>query len=175
MIILWAIGLLLFASFLLIVFRGAPFVPTRVQDIDELFKLHDFKKDEILIDLGSGDGRVLIEAAKRGLKSVGYELNPFLMVYSWFRVRKLPHTTVRLEDFWRAKLPVNTAVVFVFLAGPFMNKLDRKLQNEATRLGHSIELISYGMQVPKKLEATKRGAFVVYSYEPQTLSPIKPS
>ena len=35
-----------------------------------------------IVDLGSGDGRIVIEAAKRGIPAEGVELNPWLVLYS---------------------------------------------------------------------------------------------
>lgn len=166
MSLLWAFGALLFASFLLIVFRGAPFVPTRSRDLEDLFSLYRFKKGDILVDLGSGDGRVLAEASRRGIVSVGYELNPFLVWYSRLKLRSTPLTKVKFEDFWTAKLPKETVVVFVFLAGPFMVKLDRKLSREADRLGHDLLLVSYGVKMPGRTPETQQGGFLTYRYEP---------
>jgi SAM-dependent methyltransferase len=165
MSLLGALGALLFICFLMIVFRGAPFVPTRGKDIEELFELYQFKKGDVLIDLGSGDGRVLAAAATRGIASVGYELNPFLVAYSRYKLRNYPGTDVRLQDFWLSKMPRGTAVVFVFLAGPFMKKLDTKIQREAVRLGHDITLVSYGVKVPGKPPEMQRGGFIVYRYK----------
>lgn len=164
-ILYWLLGLL-GVSFLLIVFRGAPYVPTHAKDIEALFGLYSFKKSDILVDLGSGDGRVLAAAARHGIRSVGYELNPFLAVLSKARLAKLtPRPEVKIADFWTHKLPSETAVVFVFLAKPFMQKLDAKLAREATRLGHDIVLISYGMQISGREPDTMHGAMVVYRYK----------
>lgn len=164
-ILYWLVGLL-GASFLLIVFRGAPFVPTHGKDIEQLFKLYTFKKNDLLVDLGSGDGRVLAAASRHGVGSVGYELNPFLALYSRKKLASLrPRPEVRIADFWTTKLPDHTAVVFVFLAKPFMQKLDVHLEREAERLGHDIVLISYGMQIADREPETLKGAMVVYRYK----------
>ena len=55
-------------------------------------------------------------------------------------------------------------VVFVFLAGPFMMKLDRKLTREAERLGHDILLVSYGMKIPGKKVEARQGGLLTYRY-----------
>lgn len=164
--ILWTLFGLFFVSFLLIVLRGAPFVPTRHRDLDDLFSFHRFKKSEVLVDLGSGDGRVLRAAAERGIHAVGYELNPFLALASrlWLR-RYGERVRVHLADFWTVPLPDTTVVVFVFLADPFMKKLDLKLQQEATRLGHDIVLVSYGSLVPTRSPEATRGGFTSYRYK----------
>lgn len=164
MILLWSFLALLGASFLLIVVRGAPYVPTHGRDIEKLFELYRFRSSDVLVDLGSGDGRVLAAAAHRGIRAVGYELNPFLYWYSRIKLRSAEQVEVRLEDFWTSKLPDETAVVFVFLAGPFMAKLDRKLTKEAERLGHDILLVSYGMKVPSKTIEAQAGGLLTYRY-----------
>ena len=54
-----------------------PYVPTPTAVLDEMLKMADVKKDDILYDLGSGDGRIPIEAAKRfGTRGVGIDLDP---------------------------------------------------------------------------------------------------
>ena len=164
MILLWGFMALLGASFLLIVLRGAPYVPTHERDLDKLFSLYQFRKNDVLIDLGSGDGRVLAAAACRGVRAIGYELNPFLYWYSKVKLHGTKLAEVRLEDFWTSELPDETAVVFVFLAGPFMAKLDRKLTKEAERLGHDVLLVSYGMKVPEKRIEAQAGGLLAYRY-----------
>lgn len=165
MTLLWIVGLVLFASFLLIVVRGAPYVPTHSGDIERLFGLYTFKPGDVLVDLGSGDGRVLSAAASRGIQAVGYELNPFLAVYSMVRLRRHSQVSVKMTDFWLSSLPDNTVVVFVFLAGPFMAKLDRHLQREAQRLGHEVTLISYGMKITDRTPSRTEGGFICYQYK----------
>lgn len=162
----WVVGAALFVSFLLIVLRGAPFVPTRQRDIDDLFDLYRFRPGDGFVDLGSGDGRMLAAAARRGIQSVGYELNPFLVAYSRWALRGItPRPQVRWEDFWSSKLPDGASVVFVFLAGPFMRRLDAKLAREAARLGRDLTLVSYGVSVPGRKPVKSRGAYLVYTYK----------
>lgn len=54
-----------------------PFVPTPNEVVDEMLSMAGVKKDDLLYDLGSGDGRIPITAAKRfGTKGVGIDLDP---------------------------------------------------------------------------------------------------
>jgi SAM-dependent methyltransferase len=54
----------------------APFVPSPPDVVTTMLQLADVKKDEMLFDLGCGDGRIIIEAAQKfGAKAVGVELN----------------------------------------------------------------------------------------------------
>ena len=44
---------------------GGPFVPTPQSVVDEMLKMADVRKDDYVIDLGSGDGRIVLTAARR--------------------------------------------------------------------------------------------------------------
>jgi SAM-dependent methyltransferase len=60
-------------------FQGydVPFVPTPLEVVDEMLRLARVKAGDILYDLGCGDGRIVIEAAKRyGVKAVGIDIDP---------------------------------------------------------------------------------------------------
>ncbi len=54
-----------------------PFVPTPYEVIEDMLRFADLKKGDILYDLGCGDGRIVIEAAKRaGIRAVGIDIDP---------------------------------------------------------------------------------------------------
>jgi len=70
-----------------------------------MLKLGQVSSKDTLIDLGSGDGRILIAAACLGAKAVGYEINPFLVWKSrrlirQARLEKL--AKVYWKSFWQA-------------------------------------------------------------------------
>lgn len=55
----------------------APYLPTPQVVVEEMLKLADVKGNDILYDLGSGDGRIVVMAAKKlGTRGVGVELDP---------------------------------------------------------------------------------------------------
>ena len=59
---------------------AGPYVPTPWEIVHEMLKLADVGKDDLLYDLGSGDGRLVITAAKRhGARGMGVELQPQLV------------------------------------------------------------------------------------------------
>jgi tRNA G37 N-methylase Trm5 len=54
-----------------------PFVPTPQVVVDRMLELAKVGKDDVVYDLGSGDGRIVISAAKKyGATGVGIDLNP---------------------------------------------------------------------------------------------------
>jgi hypothetical protein len=154
-----------------VAFRGAPYVPThKVTIIAALELLQPYlRKGDIILDLGSGDGSVLMHAVKNGYRAVGYELNPLLNFIAWLRCwRKHMHVTIHLHDYWLASWPTDTKAVFVFLAGPYMNKLKRKLDAEMTRRTEPLLVVSNGFAIPGVLP--KKISNGLYLYE---LKPIK--
>ena len=57
-----------------------PFVPTPIEVVDRMLELAEVKKGDVVYDLGSGDGRIVIRAAKRyGARGVGVEIDPDLV------------------------------------------------------------------------------------------------
>jgi tRNA G37 N-methylase Trm5 len=58
----------------------APFVPTPEEVVTRMLELAEIEHGDVLYDLGSGDGRIVIAAAKKyGIKAVGFEINPALV------------------------------------------------------------------------------------------------
>jgi ubiquinone/menaquinone biosynthesis C-methylase UbiE len=53
-----------------------PYVPTPQDVVDRMLDMAKLTKNDFHMDLGSGDGRIAITAAKRGARSVGIDLNP---------------------------------------------------------------------------------------------------
>ena len=54
-----------------------PYVPTPQDVVDKMLELAGVKKGEVVYDLGSGDGRIIVTAAKKyGVKAVGFEIDP---------------------------------------------------------------------------------------------------
>lgn len=57
--------------------RGAPWVPTSLRMVHKMLELAEVGPDDLLYDLGCGDGRLLISAARRyGARAVGIEIDP---------------------------------------------------------------------------------------------------
>jgi len=54
-----------------------PYVPTKQEVVEEMLKLANVKPGDVVYDLGCGDGRIVITAAKKfGATGVGVDLNP---------------------------------------------------------------------------------------------------
>src|SRR5512147_664640 len=60
--------------------ESIPFVPSPMYVVQKMIEVAQIKKGDILYDMGSGDGRIVIEAAKKyGIRGVGIDLNPELV------------------------------------------------------------------------------------------------
>lgn len=144
MIWLWIAGALVII-FGIVVFRGAPYVPSQKRYIKQAFQdLYPLSSKDLLVDIGSGDGIVLRQAAKFGAQTVGYEINPLLVLLSKFISRRQPLISIKLADYWKSSFPDATTVVYVFAVTRDVKRVMEKIQNEANRIGHKINVISYG-------------------------------
>ena len=65
-----------------------PFVPSPQVVVDKMIELAGVKKGDVVYDLGSGDGRIVIAAAKRGARAVGFEIDPELVGESRANIKK---------------------------------------------------------------------------------------
>lgn len=87
-----------------------------------------------LLDVGSGDGRIVFTAAKLGFKAVGVELNPILVLYS--RISALLNKQYNETRFYRKNLwtfnllPYNNIVIFG--VEQMMMEFEKKLLQEAS-------------------------------------------
>lgn len=151
-----------------VAFRGAPYVPTHRSTIREAFELVELEKGDLVVDLGSGDGSVLLAAARKGYRAVGYELNPILNLVAWLRCwRQHLHVKIHLHDFWLASWPPDTKAVFVFLAGPYMKKLRRKLDAEMAKRSEPLYVISNGFSIPGALPQKIHKGLYLYKLMPR--------
>ncbi len=62
---------------------GAPWAPTSRSIVREMLSMADVKPDEVVYDLGSGDGRIILAAARKfHAKSVGIDINPLWVFWT---------------------------------------------------------------------------------------------
>lgn len=153
------VAILLFAG---VVAFGAPYLPTLSKRVDDAIDLLDLKPGQTMLELGSGDGRLLLAAAKRGIRSVGYELNPLLVVYSWLltmRYRRL--VRVRWGNYWRAEWPQSDAM-YVFLLQPYMSKLYKKVAQY--RKDREYKVVSFAFHFTEHKPVKERNGMFLYVF-----------
>jgi tRNA G37 N-methylase Trm5 len=66
-----------------------PYVPTPQEVVDRMLELAEVKKGDVVYDLGSGDGRIVVTAAKKyGVKAIGFEIDPQRIKESHENIKK---------------------------------------------------------------------------------------
>lgn len=126
--------------------RGAPYVAAKDGSVRVMLDLAALKPGETLVDLGSGDGRLLIAAARTGARAVGYDINLFLVWYARWRIRRLGLSElaeVRWGNLWKAELGRADAVA-IFGFSDIMAGLAEKLSAEL-RPGARVVSLRYGL------------------------------
>jgi 16S rRNA A1518/A1519 N6-dimethyltransferase RsmA/KsgA/DIM1 with predicted DNA glycosylase/AP lyase activity len=155
------VALALAACFGGVLLFGAPYLPTLRPQVQVALDLARLKPGQTLLELGCGDGRVLIAAAEQGATVVGYELNPLLAGIAWLRTRRYRgKVRVVWGDFWRYDWPP-ADVIFTFLLPRYMAKLDKKcIQYHNT----PVKLVSFAFEIPGKEPVKKRDGVFMYEY-----------
>lgn len=128
----------------------APFVATPTPVVRQMLILAELKSGEILYDLGSGDGRAVIMAAKDfGAKSVGVELREDLVKRALSNIHELSLETkaqVFQNDIFKVDLS-QADVVFLYLTTSANEKVKPKLETElksgARIVSHDYEILGW--------------------------------
>src|ERR1035437_1401593 len=119
----------------ILVTKGAPFVVSDPAKRKTMLKLADIKKGESLVDLGSGDGTLVILFAKAGANAYGYEINPFLVWKSRRKIKKEQiesSAIIYWKSFWLENLS-KYDIITVYGIKFIMKDLEKKLQKEAKK------------------------------------------
>lgn len=146
-------------SFGLVVFFGAPYLPTLHDQQESALDLLNLKEGQTLLELGSGDGRILKSAARQGIKAIGFELNPILVFISrinCYRYRSL--VTIKCQNFWTVKLPEADGV-YVFLLSKYMERLNKKIIRDYSK---KVKLVSFAFAIPSQTPLAKKDGLYLY-------------
>jgi len=120
--------------------KGALFLPSHKKKINTMIELAQIKEGTRIIDLGSGDGAVVLESACKGAHAVGVEFNPFLVCYSRWRVRHkgfTNHIRIIQGDLMEYSLN-NVDIVFLYLLPKTLLSINEKLRLELPQGAHVV-------------------------------------
>lgn len=161
LVILIALSVVLAFFFLIPFFYGAPYEPSRGKALVNIIKFANPKKKDKIAELGSGDGRVCIELAQTGAEVHGFEINPFLVLASRRKIRKLglqDKIKIYWKSFWKKDLSgYNKIVMFQF--NTIANKLSKKFKKE---LKPNSIIVSHWWKLPKWEIKKKIGRVYLY-------------
>ena len=143
------------------------FVPLPMSTVRKILKLGEIKKNDVVYDLGSGDGRVVIAASKEyGAKAVGIEKNPVLYrISDWNTKRHGLNGKIKLikGDIFEQNFSDADAVI-VYLTPRLNAKLKPKLEREL-RKGSKVISASHVFKGWKEVAKIKTGHFHSYLYQ----------
>jgi predicted RNA methylase len=153
----------------------APFVATPTSVVRQMLVLADLKPGEVLYDLGSGDGRAVIMAAKDfGATSVGVELRDDLAKRALDSIQEIDlaeKTRIIQKDIFTVNLSAAN-VVFLYLTTSANEKIKPKLEAElesGTRVvSHDYEILGWKpLKVDTFCENPKLGypSHTIYVYK----------
>lgn len=115
-----------FFFFLFDIFLELPYVATKRHKIETIINFAQIEEGETIVDLGSGDGRLLIASAKKGAIAIGYEINPFLIGITLVHAKikgLADKISVYKSNLWKADLAI-ADVVFVYGRKKTMQKFE---------------------------------------------------
>ncbi len=125
-----------------------PYVPTPLDVAQKMLELANVSKDDVVYDLGSGDGRIVIMAAQKfGAHAVGVELNPDLFKQSSDRIKELHlenRAKILNENMFEVNLRHATVVTLYLLTS--VNEALKPLLEKQLRSGARV--VSHDFQVP---------------------------
>jgi SAM-dependent methyltransferase len=126
----------------------APFVPTPMVVVEKMLELGAVGKDDVLFDLGCGDGRIVITAAKKfGTRGVGIDIDPQRIEESLRAAKQEGVESLvdfRLQDVMKADIRRATVVTLYLL--PESNALLRPLLEAQLKPGTPV--VSHNYSIP---------------------------
>jgi 16S rRNA A1518/A1519 N6-dimethyltransferase RsmA/KsgA/DIM1 with predicted DNA glycosylase/AP lyase activity len=115
-------------------FYGTVFVTSADDKLKSMLKLAKAKKGEKIIDLGCGDGKILLELARKGFAVEGVEINPNLVRQCRKKARKEgleKLITVTTKSFWKMDFS-DYDLVFLYGTSYIMERLEKKVRQKHT-------------------------------------------
>jgi cyclopropane fatty-acyl-phospholipid synthase-like methyltransferase len=140
-----------------------PFVPTPPEVVDRMLEMAQVKSGDVIYDLGSGDGRIIIQAAKRyGVKGVGIEIDTELVQKAKDNAfkEKVGHLVeFRLQD--ALTVDVSPATIVTLYMLPEFNAKLRPILEKQLKPGSRVVSHDFQIQgwVPDKVERIKGDVF----------------
>ena len=162
MTVVLIIALVLVIMFGGVLLFGAPYLPTLKKQNSDIFKLLELKPGQTLYELGSGDGRVLREAARLGIKAVGFEINPLLVIYA--KLRNWPYrqlTRTHWRNFWHVSVAPADGI-YTFLLERYMPKLDKKIAQEIIK---PTKVVSFAFAFPNRKPLKRQTGLSLYEFK----------
>lgn len=144
--------------------KGAVYASTNKEAVKRIVHLANIQQGEKAVDIGSGDGRIVIALAQAGAIAYGYEINPLLVLWSRFLIKKARlqnKAFIFLGSFWHQKF-TSFDIVTVYGIPYIMKELEKKLQHE---LQPGARIISQGFAFPAWQCQKQSGHIYLYNLD----------
>ncbi len=162
-IVLFVVLLIMFVRLMR---REALFLPLPMDTVKKIMSLANVRKGDVVYDLGCGDGRILIESARRGANVVGVENSRIL---AWLCRRNVDKSGMEKKikiirgNLFEQNLK-NATVVVVYLSQKLNDKLKPKLENKLKR-GTRVVSADHEFVGWKEIKKEKAGHFYLHLYK----------
>ncbi|HEX5797030.1 MAG TPA: hypothetical protein VFX86_01420 [Candidatus Saccharimonadales bacterium] len=141
---------------------GAPYLPTLDRQRKTALDLLELKKGQTLLEPGSGDGRVLAEAARRGIKGIGIELNPIMVLVSLYVTRKYrKDVKIIWGNFWRKDWSEADGI-YLFLIDKYIGRFDKRVKKLPKK---PVKVASFAFKIPNKKPLREKDGVFLYQYD----------
>lgn len=152
----------LFLVLPVLIFRGAPFIATDKRKVQRIVALVKPKAGERAADLGSGDGRLVIALAQQGIEVHGYEVNPLLVAWSRYRIRRAglaERAFIHQQSYWHIPLADFDVITMFGAGGKMMVRLAEKFMRESKP---GARLVSNGYELPSLTPTIRDRSLYLY-------------
>lgn len=141
---------------------GAEWNPIPKKVISRLIKIAKTNKKDVLLDLGCGDGRIVIEAAKNVKEAIGIEINPLFFLISLFRVKAigLKNAKIIFGNFYQKNFD-DASIITIFQN----RKANILLKEKFSGLKKGTKIVSYYWKIEGWKEKTSDEKNKIYLYE----------
>ncbi len=140
----------------------APWWRTNTKTAKAICKLANINNKDIVYDLGCGDAEVLLQAAKRGARGVGIEIDPLRVFVAKVRVfinNFNDKISIKRDNFFNQDIS-DATVIIVYLVPKTLDRLKTKFLKE---LKPGVRIVSYKYEIDLPLIADdKRNDIKVY-------------
>jgi cyclopropane fatty-acyl-phospholipid synthase-like methyltransferase len=148
------------------------YVPTPQEVVDKMLEMAKVKKEDIVYDLGCGDGRVVVTAAKKfGARGVGVDLNPERIKESNDNVKKASVeklVDIREGDALKVDDMDKATVVFLYMLPEFMRKLEpiaqKKLKPGTRIVSHDFKFPTWKADEEVEFQGPEQRTHTLYLY-----------
>lgn len=131
--VVFSIGfvLLVLMQFIAVFTTDAPFVPVPNETENYIVKTLDLKPDDVLYDLGCGDGKVLLKVVQAYpfIKAVGVEIAFFPFLLAKFKTRNYPNVIIKRENIFKTNISEATHI-FLYLYPKVIDELIKNIRQQ---------------------------------------------